>query len=961
MRKIIRKGICLIMTALMIIPYTCMASAEELPAEIMNDSDAQVIQEQPDPPQSDAESSADTLSVAETEQDTDTYVTEQPQCIPDSEPEAAVTDPQPAGSAETEHQTSGMPDDAGTAVTDSVSDRAASAESVCGEQEDETETISSAAAPSYGSVSEDVSDSENPAPAEYDTAASVSANMSFSSAEAGMASASAASSKKSITIAGTTLDKDKSNSGSGWSYDNESDTILLRNFSGRKDITSDGTGVKIVTSGLNRIGKLSVDGQIDLIGSGILLVDEIELAKGCDFNLLPVKEMYGENGGGAAVFLRQKDGTYRLINGRVSGVIDETIVINDGTTLVIPAESTLELKALGRRTTIDEDGNILSDEYFSQPEEFNESEDNAKYYAGKLEVSNLIIEAGASVINNALGEYAAGGVTVYDRLVNNGTVTGGTIDINGDYSGNGVIKKATVRVKKEQTTSFSIEDSDLFLTGNSTVNNLRTSGRSFLYYDGETTVRNIEGTDGSTLRIYKRRKPGEGSTVKLTGTADKITVYIGSGTAELGSSFRCANGGKIISTLGKDNAEGTVTGAAVFNYSSEPFFSDGIGGPVLLGPDNITAVEPDSIPAVSFHMNIFHNNAGYYRTYENVYDDQDYDMLDDFDATKTSEPGVISYVDLLNRYFPAGSELPGNAEGVVFEVFSCKAGRVSMTILGSSENLETEWSTSADSVFLIRMAFYMTDEDSHGGSSATSTLSDRTGAGTIGGNPKSILTGTGIRRTVDPIDPDDPDDPDPVRPDPDDPDDPDPIRPDPDDPDDPDPVRPDPDDPDDPDPVRPDPDMPDDHNDAIPVTVYTSPGNGMRLMIDIIRSDDPEKAPYYVLSAYQNGTAVRELENPVKVIMDYELPEAFRGKQLYAVFAEQDESSDEQLKAYRAEYNEENRQLSFETEQLGEFVIAALDFDGEEFSHEFYDELGRTEEVQPLIELLKEKNADAEL
>ena len=91
---------------------------------------------------------------------------------------------------------------------------------------------------------------------------------------------------------------------------------------------------------------------------------------------------------------------------------------------------------------IDEDGNILSDEYFSQPEEFNESEDNAKYYAGKLEVSNLIIEAGASVINNALGEYAAGGVTVYDRLVNNGTVTGGTIDINGDYSGNGVIKKA---------------------------------------------------------------------------------------------------------------------------------------------------------------------------------------------------------------------------------------------------------------------------------------------------------------------------------------------------------------------------------------------------------------------------------------------------------------------------------------------------------------------------------------
>jgi hypothetical protein len=65
--------------------------------------------------------------------------------------------------------------------------------------------------------------------------------------------------------------------------------------------------------------------------------------------------------------------------------------------------------------------------------------------------------------------------------------------------------------------------------------------------------------------------------------------------------------------------------------------------------------------------------------------------------------------------------------------------------------------------------------------------------------------------------------------------------------------------------------------------------------------------------------------------------------------------SEETLKAYRAEYNEETAQLSFETAQLGEFVITAHDFDGEEFSSEFYDKLEKTKEVQILMKLLEKK------
>ena len=95
--------------------------------------------------------------------------------------------------------------------------------------------------------------------------------------------------------------------------------------------------------------------------------------------------------------------------------------------------------------------------------------------------------------------------------------------------------------------------------------------------------------------------------------------------------------------------------------------------------------------------------------------------------------------------------------------------------------------------------------------------------------------------------------------------------------------------------------------------------------------------PYYVLSAAANGSELTELKNPVEVIMDYEIPDEFRGKPLYAVFTDPDEI------------------IVFETALLGEFVIAPLDFEGEEFSPEFYDELEKAEAVQPLLELLKGK------
>ena len=119
--------------------------------------------------------------------------------------------------------------------------------------------------------------------------------------------------------------------------------------------------------------------------------------------------------------------------------------------------------------------------------------------------------------------------------------------------------------------------------------------------------------------------------------------------------------------------------------------------------------------------------------------------------------------------------------------------------------------------------------------------------------------------------------------------------------------------------------------------------------------ENAEKAPYYNLTAYINGAQITELSGVFEAEMEYVLPEEFRDKPLYAVFANEDETSDETLAAVKAEYDEESGTIRFETSQLGEFIIAALEFDGEEFSPEFYDELEKTDEAKLFIEHLKER------
>ena len=719
---------------------------------------------------------------------------------------------------------------------------------------------------------------------------------------------------KDITIAGTTLDGSSNGSGDGWSYDSSNNTIVLDGLKDKTDITANGTGVTIVTTGISRIGTLSFNGQIDIIGTGIVLIDKIEISEYSTLNLHSISEFYGEDGGSAALFLRQDDGSYKFINGDVTGVIDDKIVLPEGTTLVMPEDSSLRITSLFVKINYDEDGNSVykfmevgSDEW-KKGEEYT---DNA-VFNGSITVDSLILERGAVITQ------IVNGLEVVKSLVNDGMITSGShtsyrciVDIDGDYSGSGILENSLVRLNKGQELSINIKDSSLSLKESCRIEKLTNTGSSELYYDQDSAIKNIIMQDGDRLDIYGRWGL-RSNELKLTESVNRGELYLGSGVIDLEEEFKLLNGAKFSSY----DSDGSKGASVVFDYSGSGTVSLGTSGPVIMGPkDLVTVPDQREIPVVSLNFyehTYFDGNDFYGHTAS--YESGEYIMLEPFNAYDAEDNRVISYDTLHEKY---------GSEGVVdvYQVFSYKDGRFSATILRAPDE-----QIPADNIYLIRMADYLGLHEPAPGAVITTTISSRTGSGTIGGNAKRIITGTGQISKPDESDKSDT--------------------------------------------VKSDNTKKTDSktvksNKSVktgnsgPVYVSNVSGTAIRLVVDMYDLNDgkenAEVLPYYVLSAYKDGTALTKLEKPAEVAMDYEIPQEFRNKVLYAVFAGEDKMSEETLKAYKAEYDEKTGQLSFETAQLGEFVITAYNFDGEEFSPGFYDKLEKTKEVQTLMRLLGKK------
>ena len=78
--------------------------------------------------------------------------------------------------------------------------------------------------------------------------------------------------------------------------------------------------------------------------------------------------------------------------------------------------------------------------------------------------------------------------------------------------------------------------------------------------------------------------------------------------------------------------------------------------------------------------------------------------------------------------------------------------------------------------------------------------------------------------------------------------------------------------------------------------------------------------------------------------MNYTLPAEYADQPLYVVFRNEDGT----LTAIRATYSNITGLLRFLTDRLGTFMVVGFDFDGLEFSEEFYAALAQLDVLKDL-------------
>ncbi len=324
--------------------------------------------------------------------------------------------------------------------------------------------------------------------------------------------------------------------------------LAMVDFDGSETVLSaDGDVLTLAVAGVNRIKALKGDCSYNIVGTGIVLIDSIDLEEGNTISLQPDSSLYKE--GSAAVFLKQKDGSYLLINGSVPGILDEVYSL-DNVKLTVPKNSTLKLGCLTvvAETWMPEDSPEPVTEIIgfdaSLAETASPSHENGEIIVTGSPAdltlgasASLTIESGASVVMEEVWlqsglskqKYAAG-LTVQGKLTVKGQVTGGclTVKDNGSLSGSGTLRSSEVTLDpagtlsdtlllddgsltvtgSSRTLSAKIKDSVIYLRGNHiTLSELNVSGASMVANSTENSsynancIHNITFGSGGSLAV----------------------------------------------------------------------------------------------------------------------------------------------------------------------------------------------------------------------------------------------------------------------------------------------------------------------------------------------------------------------------------------------------------------------------------------------------------------------------
>ena len=330
---------------------------------------------------------------------------------------------------------------------------------------------------------------------------------------------STASGTPVITVGSTEVDGSQDVTGTNWRYLAESGRLVMVNYDGSAgNVVTGENGASILAAGINRIGTLSCSGDVVILGTGILLVDNVQMIGESTLSLQTNTDIYADGTGSVAMFLKQEDGTYLLVNGDVTGILDECYELPDNVTLVVPEDSSLSIQSIWAKTVTDSSGGTTVS-YTTQGGE-NTADTTYEISSASLSV-NKLLSSGA----------------VYLRSLTEGDV----------YAAASLFLRGTGSVLSELFTSGT---TFVDLGNNTTVENLTASGKTTVVIHQNETIGNVTITTGGEVTVYPRSLMDEGETLHITGKISGGNVLASGGHVVLGPGATFSNGGGVTGSVG---------------------------------------------------------------------------------------------------------------------------------------------------------------------------------------------------------------------------------------------------------------------------------------------------------------------------------------------------------------------------------------------------------------------------
>ncbi len=741
------------------------------------------------------------------------------------------------------------------------------------------------------------------------------------------------------------------------------DCFYMVDFDGSDyDLTSTDSDINIKAAGLNRLHSIKADGDVNLTGTGILLVDEIQLSENCGFYLHPIAGLY--DSGSVAVFRLQTpadtasgtNAVYTMINGEhVAGILDEEYVIPEGIDLLLPDGSSLILQSTVLETVAphaDEEGNPVPQTttvYTSQPDysaASNNPDYSYEYSAGRLTIpatSALTVQDGASIEFVTLqGQYGGQNILpvldVYGSFSNSGTVDGGTqggivlFGAASHVSGSGVYKDCRLYFNSQNPDS---QDLAFNIVGTTDSYGKRVA---HLYVGCDLKIDNAVLADDRPVSIGTAGITGccaiivadvsSIGTIDLKGSSSAVTFYAhsyysegcaitlcdgitGSGSVVLASgNYSITNGSFVLSDSVTVTAIGSV-GDNVKNYAVTVSDVSGKLSSRLTVTDLGIRVDPDSTAVPLDPVPVYFVNIESYQSFwdnsvswaQNPWEAGIDDMVMVPDDLGLVSDGKILY-SALQQFFADNLEAGSDSARAFVEVYSISNGVLTRHLIDASGNYDTEDYINADEIYQLRVVNEAWRSEA-GGTSVMSTDTSLTGSGILGGSGAGSMTGgagssifTGTGITDN----------------------------------------------------SGSSDEDNSSNDPAPV-LNPQPGAQQNVVVTVTSNDDnsgqqasslEELGTVFTVSASADGQTLSELTGAVTIRFSCPAPET--NSMIFVVFR----NSDGSLRVFKARYDRITGQLVFSCDILGDFAVVSLDYNGDLNSEEFYALLESFDSVKKL-------------